>query len=332
MSELNVKYYTILAGRKEPAKVLQGALSKSSGQPTGDVQKVSVVVGAIVLPNYSRVWGRRIASGSRGDSKSMQVTDRAYTGEIEFLVWGDPKGEAIEIRYLRQSQSLDKQFQEQIQKLKPADNGDDAFINLQQGLNNFSEREEKMKALMLKHHTLNYSNPSRDPSNNDYDFVEYDSKSRNKSRVEKLSIKNEVNNFVLSLRDDNGNPDSSKVRILAAIFNLDSQLDDGVLLEKILDKGEDMPVEFLKTITDYKHKVDILLEDAVDMKVIEFKKNSVMVIEDEKTTTLLRDIEGADEKDQRIWLVQQVLANVTVYDAMVRLEKAFEISKRKQLV
>lgn len=326
------EYYTILAGRKEPAKVLQGALSKTTGMPTGTPQKVLVMVGAILIPNWSRAWGRRVAEPSNpskktSEDRSVAVTHPDYRGLIEFLPYGHSNGEAIEIRYLPNSGTLDKLYQDTVQKIVPRQ--EDAMIILQQGLNNFDEEKEKMKVMMLKHHSLNLNSPCRSEDATDYDFVNFDSEGRNKSRMQVLNIKAEANEFIrLADADKNG-----MLLVLAEIFNQDSRQQPGLLLEYLLDKATDFPVEFVNAINEFKKQVETSLVESLEVGILELRDNGKLILKaegDNPSETLLQEVEG-EGNDRKLWLIQQAVSNLSVYEAMKKIIKALD-RYYKQLV
>src|SRR5688572_14569540 len=112
------KFFTVIAGRKEPATELQGTLNKRTGMPDMNAQKVSVTTKAVLILNYSRVWGQRVYEGENPKGKKVSsINDPNYKGKIKFLPFGDSNGEMIETRWLPNSSSLDKQYQTNVQKL-----------------------------------------------------------------------------------------------------------------------------------------------------------------------------------------------------------------------
>lgn len=327
------KYFTIIAGRKEPATALQGTLDKKTGMPTPNTNKVLLPVGRILVPNYSRVWGRRVIdpqTSTTGKSTtvsppSVAVSDPKYRGKIEFLEYGAEGGEMIEIRYLRNSSSLDKQYQDTVQKIKPTD--EDAFIALQQGINDFSEATEALLIQFLTHHSLMHESISRDNTMTDYDMVVYDAGKRNKSRIEKVVIKNTAEGYVL---DAAGNKE--KTHILASIFNIDTQLQDDIIVEKLLDRANEFSERFVEAINQYQKKAHILLQDADDAGVIDIEPQGAIHIVDLKGG---KDILISNVDSRGIEKIKQVVANSIIdlptFTALDKLDKTLK-EFRKQTV
>jgi len=328
MSNNNNKYYTILAGRKEPAKVLQGTLNKTTGLPDANAQKVAVVVGSIVVPNYSRPWARRIITGAPTVKKDdyIAVTHKEYRGELEFLAYGTPGGEEIDIRFMRQSSSLDKMYQDTIQKLQVQQ--EDAVLMFQQGINNFDPVTEKLKVEMLKHHGLNRDNKSRNPNNLDWDFTEYNSSAHKKDRVAAAQIANQANGYALEAKDNR-----EKCQVLASIFRIDDKIQDEDIVDMLLEKATENPNDFIRYITDYQHRIAIMLHDGVKDEMIKITKDGKFILvadTGEKMIFTPSDIEG-EGRDKIAWVVQKSIESIAVHSKLKELDTELT-ALRKQLV
>lgn len=327
------KFFTVIAGRKEPATALQGQLDKKSGMPTANVNKVSLPVGRILVINYSRVWGRRVIepqTSTTGKSttvspQSVAVTDPKYRGRIEFLEYGQEGGEMIEIRYLRNSSSLDKQYQEVVQKIKPTD--EDAFIILQQGMNDFNETTDALLIQMLKHHSLMHGSISRDTTMTDYDMVVYDAEQRNKSRIQKVNIRNTAEGYVLDAANNKG-----KTFILASLFNIDTQTQDDIIIEKLLDRATEFPERFVEVINQYQKKAHILLQDADDAGVIDIEPQGAIQIVDLKggKDILIRNAEGRGVEKIK-FVVGNSITDAETFIALTKLEETFKEFRKQQV-
>lgn len=317
------KYYTVEAGRKEPVKVLSGTLNKESGQPNSDTQVVGLAVGKILLPNHSFVWGRRIIesddtkkSDNKTQARSVAVTDPKYKGKIEFLPWNDDKGEQIAIRYIRKSSSLDAQYQDLVEKLKPAD--DEAFIELENGLNHFDEKQNPLLVEMIKRHTLNISNTSRDPNNYEFAYKEYSPTERTKAKEAMIVDRSSATDIVIESKGS-----SSRIQTLGLIFRLDSMMPDDMLYETLLDKAENNPVEFMSTIQSVKASVFVAFRDAEEAGLIDLKvKDKIHYNPDGKRAILLNEVE-ADEEDKIKWVTENILESA-VYQAYTTLKAALK--------
>lgn len=314
------KFFTIIAGRKEPVMVEQGQLNKQSGLPMNS-QKVAVTVGKVLIPNYATAWGRRVSADKT--KKVNSISDPHYKGEVEFLPHGADGGETIELRLLPNSKSLDKQYQESIQKLKLRD--EDIYVELEQGLNNFDLATDATKASFLEHHGLMYGNESRDPSSTDYDMVMYNPQARNKSRVELLNVKNTAEGYVLDARNS-----TDKISILATIFNLDAKLQDEVLVELLLDKAEAYPAAFVDAIIKYKERTMVMLDDAEQAGVIELEPDgdTAFIFIAQKKNILLKGVEGKGQ-DRIKWMAEASLSDAKVFDAVKKADE--ELTKYRRI-
>lgn len=327
------KFFTVIAGRKEPAVALQGLLDKNSGQPTANVNKVNLPVGRILIPNFSRVWGKRVIdqqTSQTGRSTTVQtqsasVTDPKYRGKIEFMEYGAEGGEMIDIRFLRNSSSLDKQYQDVVQKVKATD--EDAFIALQQGMNDFSETTEALLIQMLKVHSLMHESPSRDNTMTDYDMVTYDAEKRNKSRIEKVNIRNTAEGYVLDAANN-----KDKTYILAVLFNIETQMQDNVIIEKLLDRAGEFPERFVEVINQYQKKIHIMLQDADDADVIDIEPQGAIHMSDLKggKDILIRNAEGRGvEKIKAV--VSNAVTDINIFNALAKLEETFKEFRKQQV-
>jgi hypothetical protein len=322
---MSKKFFTIVAGRKEPARVKQGQLSKTTGQPTGTVQNVTMAVGAILIPNYSRVWARRLSDDPKIESKkkSVAMTDASYRGKMEFLEWGDDAGEPIEIRYLQNHNTLDMQYQNVVLKARPRD--EDAFLRLDQGLNNFDGDVEKILVDMFSHHSLMLDNKSKDPTLTDFDIVAYDSSKRNKSKIEQITTINTAHGYILD-----ADKNASKTTILAKIFNIESRQQPDVIIEKLLEKAEAFPQEFVDIINMFKQKAEVIMEDALGLDVIDLDSDNIVRIITENRNgkdVLLKDTEGKG-KDKIKWMISEILSSLEVYNAYEKIEAALVKERR----
>lgn len=321
------KYFTIIAGRKEPAKVLQGTLNKTTGLPDPNAQKVAVVVGQILIPNYSRVWAKRIISNPPAGVKKndyISVSHKDYRGEIEFLEYGEPGGEEIDIRFLPNSGSLDKLYQDTVQKLLVQQ--EDAVIMLMQGVNNFDPKTQSMKIQMLKHHGLNRDNKSRNPLNIDWDFFEYNSASHRADKVKALEVQALANEYVINAKNDN-----KKLQILAEIFRIDTMTQNEDIVDMLADKAKDNPALFIKTITDYQHAMTILLSDGVKDGMIKItKEGRLSVVTENGEERIIDGIEG-EGRDKIAWLVSKALVDPSIFASLKEVDKQLT-TLRKQFV
>lgn len=311
------KYYSLVAGRKEPVKVLQGSLNKKSLTPNPDAEEILVEVGTIIIPNHSRVWARRVyadATRTLKEGQPLDVKSPGYSGKLEFLKWGDPKGYVVDIRYLPNSQSLDKQYQQEVQKLWWEDEW--ATLKLSNGRNDIDEIESPLYAEMLKHHTLNIESPSRDPENTDWEYRPYASKAKNTAMAQKITERNHATNLVMQMEDR-----PSELMVAALLFEIDSKAPDGVLFTELLNIAETQTARFITVVNDRKKAVQELFNKALQLQVISIDKPKVITYYAGGKNELLLEVPEGEGTGMLIWVEQEVF-NRDVYDAVTKLEKA----------
>lgn len=307
-------YYSIMVGGREPSKVEVGFLEKTTGLPKGQTAKAVIQVGTISLPNYSKVWGKLIKKGS-GD---------VLTGGINFMKWGAEGGELIEIRYMPNCTSISKLYQDNVVKLKPQEQ--DAEINLRYGRNDFDSTTKAAFIEMLKHHSCNKDNESRDPENTDVLFAEYNAKAKNSQKTKDIANRNIATQLVLKCKEDDG-----YLKVLAQMFELDpaSQPDD--LIEELLTKADEQPSEFNSVIRDRKQEYKYIFETALSQQLIDVKtiKTEILVITRGGKDKLIVDIDE-DVKDKIQWVADNCL-NPKVFDAITRLSGLLKESEVSML-
>lgn len=309
-----------MAGRKEPQKVQQGQLNKLSGMPDGNVQDIEIAVGQVMIPNYSLVWGKRVLPSNtapKGGGK-VSITDPAYRGEIKFLSWGEEGGEGIEVRHLSSSSTLDKQYQEQILKLKP--NDEEGFIFLNQGLNDFEPATDSTMIQMLKIHSRNADSKSRNPDILEYDFIEYNPEKRYNKAKDESFILNTALNLVFGVE---GNDDN--VKVLAIIMGLDEKKQTAVLLEQLLESAKTNTVEFVNKYQNFKAEVNVKLNDAVEAGILDISQDSVLsTYIDGRKEVLLENIEASYKGKNMLRYVTDNILELHVFEAADKVVQALK--------
>lgn len=309
------KFYSIkILGPEAP--VLQfGELNKVTGAPKGQTYPGRIPVGTISLPNYSRVWGK------------MEVKEGKETGNVEFLDWGNPEGSVVEIRYLANSRSLSKQYQDNIQKLKPAES--ELEIVLLTGVNNFSYDTDALKIEFLKHHTYNKTNASRDPKNEEIHFEEYSSNKNLKSRFEASSTREKAEAYLKDAWNDEG-----MARAMARTFGLDegSQVED--ILDELFNWMERDTKQFMHIIADATTTAKAIYERAQEYGLIDSQtiKNEILVLLPGKMKDkLFTDIE--DWAEDKLKFVLDNYFRPKNFDGFTKLKsmvEKYEIDKLDQ--
>lgn len=323
MADLKKRYYTVIAGNHKPQPQLLGFLKKGDGQPKPGAIEIQIAVGKIQIPNFSNVWARRIienpspAQSEKMKNGSLAVTDSEYRGALEFLNYGEPGGEAIDVRFLRNAKTLDKQYQEVVLKLKLQD--EDVMIDLDQGLNDFDEAVAPYLVQMLKVHGRNGDSKSRNPDIHDCDFTEYSANKIKKSEVDKMAVLQTALNLVFGT---DGNDD--KISVLAAIMGEDSAMQPDVLFSTMVVNAKEKPDEFIGKYNRFKKEVGELLNDSVELEILDISQDGVLsYISNAKKDVLLDKIESAYKGKAMLNYVLNSLLDPTVYQAILKLKKSF---------
>lgn len=210
------KGYEIQVGHYTPEKVIVSTPTKD-GNPSPDAIEAYKTVGVYSLLNRTSVWARRVLPGGKpkkdekGNEIVLEVTDREYKGNLEFLDYGDDKvgAQMIDIRYLQKSLSLDVQYQDNVQKLITVNSqgGDDSmFLQLTAGINQFDYKTDSIFIQHLKVHGQNRDSKSKNnnPSIKGYTFYEINDASDDSVAIRQEESKLETGMFVKSLSQTPG--------------------------------------------------------------------------------------------------------------------------------
>jgi hypothetical protein len=277
------KFYTIVVGGAAPADVLYGDLNKDTMQPDENTVKGKIQLGVVGIPNYSNVWGIKLV-----DPKTKNPN-----GQIEFLKWGTEKEKdgqnagVVEIRFLPNSNSLDKQYQTLIQKLTVKDDSPYNEISLPLGINKFDYNDKKMLIEMLKHHTFNSDNPSRDPDNTNVQYMEYNPSDKIKNKTRSINTRRLAEEYVMNCEFD-----EKALACLANVFELNAKDTDEMLYNQLLDKATDNPDHFILVLQTKRDNAKLALITAHENGFVDFTQPGEVVMRDgNKKITL---IEGMD--------------------------------------
>lgn len=303
--------YVIHAGSHAPEKVLISHVNKDSGEPTG-VERFEAYItnGAQLLLNNYMAWGRRIREGER-DKKTgkivaeaferspIEITDNKYQGDIEFLEYGDVNGQAIQCRYLKQSRSLDYEYQANVQKIRVDAEGKDgtAFIELRTGENKFDYKKEGLFITYLKNHPQNRDSKSKnpDPTIKGHVFSEITDDMVDKTSIDNMEAALDAGYFVKSLSNDEKSI-SNLFDILGRRdeFGETTQLSNPTEIYKVILKfAQEKPNEFNGLIGAFKKKFSDAIELAKSFNALDLTKDGTigLLLEGKKTIAFER-VEG----------------------------------------
>jgi hypothetical protein len=303
------KYYTIKVGVGEPQEVLIGEINKTTGLPDGSPQRAMSVLGAVAIPNYSKLYGKR-----------KRNADNKPTGEFEPVGWGEEEGEIIELRFLPNCKSLDKLYQDTV-GLKPTDR--DGEILLANGINDFDTTKSPMLVAMLKLHTFNGDNKYRDPSNQNIKFREYDEKKEVGKSAQQDELLYEAMAHVMAAKDN-----TKKLKVLAEVHGFDGLRQDAVLKGELLAKARSNPQKFLEDHNTFTRLAAATLVKANDFQLLDLSiPGEVRLVDgDVLVSKINKSFVGA----KKLEYMAENIFDPEVYDAANRIAIAV-VEKEKQL-
>lgn len=302
-----MKYYSIMVMGAVPSEVEEGFLNKTTGLPDGQTSKMSLQVGAIQIPNFSRAWAYQ------------ELKNGVPTGTLKFEKWGDKHDlgkknmvdcRPVEIRYLSNCNSLDKQYQDQVLKMRVAD--EDAQLSLVNGINDFDIATQAPLIEMLKHHTYNKDNASRNPGSREMLFCDYNPENLNKSQVSDMKRRNMAEQIVLEAEGSEG-----KLVVLANLFELDPKAQDEVIFNQLLEEVKNFD-QFLRVIDHTRLRFKFILEQMQSNRVLEFTQDgdAVLIIDDTRDF-LYKAIQATD----KIQFLSENILEPEIYEAYIKAQE-----------
>lgn len=311
------KFYTIQVGGPVPADVLYGFLNKDTMQPDLEVNTVigKIQLGGVSMPNYSKVWGAR------------ELKDGKATGKLIFLKWGSsnaPKGyenpSVIEVRYLPNSNSLDKQYQDLVQKIKIQD--EDTEIHLILGINKFDYKDKGMLIEMLKIHTFNADSPCRDPNNTNVQYLEYNPSDRIKSKSRSINTRRLAEEYVMNCEGaEEGTFDEKLLANLAHVFELNAQDTNEILYNTLLDKASENPEHFILVLQTKRDTAKRELILAQEHGFVDFETEGEINLRDgSKKINLVKEMGTELTAEDKINLLVQNFTLPEYYESICRIQ------------
>lgn len=319
--------YVIHVGQHAPEKVIIAQPNKD-GNPKGDAFETFKQVGSYLIINRARVWARRVDKDGKlpitadKNEEVLEVTDIRYKGKLEFLPWGSNKtgAQAIEIRLLPISQSLDYEYQRSVQKIEVRVEEDQAQIDLKPGENKFDFDRDALKIQMLQVHPQNRDSKSKNPDPNlkGYTYYEVSDEQVDKAFVKNKEASITAGNFIVGL--------SSKpqaLRNLLGIFqgyNVDfgdvNHLSNDTDVYSALLKFAEIPGQFGLLVNRYKEEVMDMFAKAKSYKAIDLTKDGFIALEvNNKKELVWEKVEGKGEG-----MIETVLANLFEPDNFERTQ------------
>lgn len=313
--------YVIVVGRERPAEALVSQVKKD-GTPVGEDQmKRFIPVGTHMMINQTAVWGRRVIDGkAEKDGKAVELNTVGYNGELEFLPYGDPKGYLITTRFLKQSRSLDVDYQNQIQKLKvdweKGSNDQSAKLTFEAamlifnaGENKYDDKKDSLLIQHLKTHGQNRDSVYKNPAPEIMGFTFYEVTDDN---VKTASIdKNEKSiNVGVIVMEASNNPNDLQVLlemvgVRPELEGIDKLSKPKQVYDALLRFAVSNPNDFKSLIDNWKKKFSDAVEKSKSYKALDLTKDGhIALIVDNKPNLIFSDAEGKGDK-----MIDWVLAN-----------------------
>lgn len=329
--------YVIHVGHYAPQKVIV-AVPNKSGEPSTNVAEAYKTVGVHLLINRARVWARRVGSDgkpavdARGEEQVLEVTDNRYRGRLEFLEWGTSKtgAQAIDIRYLPQSMSLDVEYQDNVQKIQVDKEGKDgsAFIELNAGENKFDVKTNELFISYLKVHPQNKGSRSKntDPKIKGFTFYEITDEMIDKSSIKQDEAVFTAGGFVMGISSKSG-----YLKNLLEIF-LSKEIDFGDtnmlsvetdIYKALINFTKTSPGDFAFHVNDYKKSISDCFEKAKSYNALDVTKAGfIAMVIDNKRDVVFEDAVGKGD-EMLDWVLENFLAPA-VYERTKHLKMLCE--------
>jgi len=303
--------YVVHAGSYAPQKVTVAHVDKKGNIQDNSKLEVYKQIGVNLLINRYSAWGRRVFKKNVGANSviskeadkdtEIPLNGSGYEGHIEFLEWGDARGYAIECRYLKQSRSLDYEYQENVQKIKIAENSGTAFIELQNGENQFDYKKDALLIYYLQNHPQNRNSKSK---NTNPEIAGHSFYQKEDSESDKLAIENMENVLTAGgiVKSYSNNSDDIKnlFDLLSGykvnfgdVTRLSSDTD---IYRAVLQYAQTNPSGFIYLVDLFKKEFSDAVELAKSFNALDTKKEGcVGLLLNNKNTLVFEKVEGKGE-------------------------------------
>lgn len=287
----------------------------------GPVKKGQPIGGKVMFPNYIEAWGRRLITGKeREDKNRVEITDRDYVGEVEFLSYGDPNGYTIYARYVKGQASLDYHYQINRLGIVPiTDDRNIGYLELPYGENDIFPTRDKAWSTMIQIHYMNHDSLCRNPDATMWMW----------KMVKELDVKNaevkEIDAAFEAVKIVKESAASfSQLEVLKTILEQRVQIkwskdDQNSLYESMLLYAKDDPKSFHESVNDYKRNISEMLSLCESFEAIDEKAKGRVVVLKPKTEILLDEVPvTGKDKDVYEWLFTNSM-KPKVYEALTKL-------------
>lgn len=290
----------------------------------GPVQKGQPITGQVMFPNYIQAWGRRVVKGKeRADGYRVEISDKDYVGEVEWLTYGDEKGYVIYARYVKGQASLDYQYQVTRLGLYTIENERNvAYLQLPTGENDVFPSNDLAWATFIQIHYMNIDSLCRNPEATTWMY-----KMVKKLDVKSLEAKRLDSGFEAMKIVKEAAGSFRELEILKIILEKRGKIewngaDENDLYDSLIIYAQMEFKSFHESVNDYKRNISELLSLCESYEAIDTSANGMVVVLKPKKEMLIEEV-PVKGKDLYDWLLANSM-KPTVYDA---LEKLTQISK-----
>ena len=328
------KGYVIVVGHSEPEEVIVSKPNENN-EPGPNAKKILHIPGQHMLVNMARVWARRVLSDGKPltDDKQNEIplefTNPKYGGRLEFLKWMEnkPGAQQIAIRYLPQSQSLDVEYQDNIQKVKIDLEGrdDSGFIELLAGQNKFDEEKNPLFTQFLKVHPQNKNSVSKNDSPRIQGFTYYEltDEAVDQTEIKKFESKMTGGLFItgISTNDQSLRNLLDLLKTSGVDFETVNHLSQPLDIYKALIRySESEPELFNQAIDAYKRMVSDCFVKAESYKALDLTKNGFIAMIIDNKSEVIYEVPEGKGKQMLDWVLENFITPA-VYEKTKRLKE-----------
>jgi hypothetical protein len=304
-----IKTFKIFAG-PERGSALVGFLQRGDRtRLSTDTEAIEVnnFDGNVLFPNLFNAWGRRIAEGK--DGVNCDANDSNYKGEIEFLSWGDEKGNLIQCRYMAGHKTLDYNYQVQrlgLPKHNTSEGAPHNWIVIPMGENEITPNDPAYSAL-IKIHPMNKDSICRSPNVHVYQWHEVKEMDAVKEKVTDIDFEWDAINIVKSSASS-----GKKMNILFDLIGGDSVIvydksDEGSKFEGMKVYAKENPKKVLDAVNQFKQDVQSSISKAESFEAFDLSvKGVIKVKKNDSKVVLISDV-PASGKNMLQWLYENCM-------------------------
>lgn len=286
--------YIIYAGDERPAFIKANYIEKGSKQTmTQQGNKDTLYAnrpGDVGFPNMTEAWGVRLDKNGKRPSEPLAVTDKDYTGKVEWLEWGDKAGSVIVSRWLSGYDTLDYQYQKLVLKADERIKEDDDtwFIILQSGLNEFDLKTDDLKIQHLKNSSYNRDSKSKNPNVIGFQFFEKDEQKEKVAEVKNIDAKIDAGIIVkTAARDNSYSALRNLAKALSKIVTVVPADED--LYNELMKVVDSQPELLLTQVNEHKKWVSNLFVKAESFKLLDLTKDGIIAAGNELKEPIMTD-------------------------------------------